>query len=61
MPAILLGAFNLVLLIAAGVWLMLRRRRVGVISDPAPEAKLEMPAEDGAAARSVDQLQEDAA
>ena len=61
MPAILFVAFNLVLLIAAGVWLMLRRRRVGVTSDPVPEAKLEMPAEDGAAARSVHQLQEDAA
>ncbi len=59
-PAILFGTFNLVLLIAAGVWIMLRRRRVGVTSDPAPEAKLEMPAE-VAAAQSAGQLQEDAA
>ncbi|MGB5495750.1 MAG: hypothetical protein WBM97_14860, partial [Sedimenticolaceae bacterium] len=60
MPAILFGAFNLVLLIAAGVWVLLRRRRVGATSAPAPEAKLEMPAE-VTAAQSADQQQEDAA
>jgi hypothetical protein len=59
-PLVSFGAFNLVLLIATGVWLRLRRRRVGVTSDPAPEAKLEMPAEVDIAP-SVDPLQEDAA
>jgi hypothetical protein len=59
-PAISFGAFNLVLLIAAGVWLGLRRRRLGVTSGPAPEAKLEIPGEVSAEA-AVDPLQEHAA